>query len=224
LLRIIVETLKQTKTGAYVNILSIAELARTTPKLARAALERLANIEDLSVQQLDSAARFKLALEGLRLGGFQQIARTLTWQEFEEFAEDCLRNSGFETQRGVSFNDGKRRWQVDLTASRGQAMLVLDCKHWESPNYPSKFSTAIEHHKQSLKPLIRHMKASGLLTLRQFWALPIILTLFEPRSSVIGGVVIVSIGQLPDLLEHLTPYDPALPFVAENQIVENPIS
>ena len=222
---VIVETLKRTKGGNGINPVEIAQAARTTPEAALRVLEKFLNMENPDGTRLDSSARFNLASEAVRLGALQAVLRALTWQEFETFSEECLGRAGFETQKGLIFKNGRRRWQVDIIARRGQIMLVLDCKHWESPNYSSKFYAAVRHHKQSLRPLVRHMKIRGLLGNHQdVWALPVIITLFEPRVSVLDGVVLASVAQLGDFLEHVTPYDSDLPFILVPHIVESPIS
>jgi len=222
---VIVETLKRTKGGNGINPVEIAQAARTTPEAALRVLEKFLNMENPDGTRLDSSARFNLASEAVRLGALQAVLRALTWQEFETFSEECLGRACFETQKGLIFIDGRRRWQVDIIATRGQIMLVLDCKHWESPNYSSKFYAAVRHQKQSLGPLVRHMKIRGLLGNHQdVWALPVIITLFEPRVSVLDGVVLASVAQLGDFLEHVTPYDSDLPFILVPHIVESPIS
>ena len=222
---VIVETLKRTKDGNGINPVEIAQAARTTPEAAVRVLGKFLNMENPNGTRLDSSARFNLASEAVRLGALQAVLRALTWQEFEIFSEECLGRAGFETQKGLIFKDGRRRWQVDIIARRGQIMLVLDCKHWESPNYSSKIYAAVRHHKQSLGPLVRHMKIRGLLGNHQdVWALPVIITLFEPRVSLLDGVVLASVAQLGDFLEHVTPYDSELPFVSVPHIVESPIS
>jgi len=58
---------------------------------------------------------------------------------------------------------------------------------------------------------------------QEVYALPVILTLYEPRGSLLNGAVIVSVTQLPEFLELLTPYDSELPFITVRNIVESPI-
>ena len=222
--RVIVETLKRTRGGASIDISEVADAARATSEMTRRALERFVDLDDHPRIKLETPVRLKLALEAIRLGEVQSVARGLTWQEFEEFSEDCLRAAEFDTKKGLLFGDETRRWQVDIVALKKSILLVLDCKHWESTNYSSKFHRAVEHQKQVLQPLIRHMRANGSLIDQKIWALPLIVTLFEPRVSLLDAVVIVSIGQLPDFLGHLTPYDSELPFTSDHGPAESPIS
>lgn len=219
--RILVETLKRTQAGVSVNISEVAQSSRTTPETVLAALRWLLDLDNGQRVQLTAADRIRLAVTAARAGGLEEASKALTWQEFEKFSEICLEAAGFETQKGVIVRDGMRRWQIDLVAIKDRMILAIDCKHWKSPGYVSKFSRAVNHHEESLKPLIHHMRSSGRFVDGEVQAVGIILTLLEPRRKIVGGVVLASISQLSDFLEHLTPYDPDIPFtnaVAESSI------
>jgi hypothetical protein len=221
---IIVETLKRTVDNTLIDLAEIAQASRTTSLMAREVLTLLTGLETPSGASLSPSVRFKLAQEAARVGAFERAARALTWQEFERFSEECVSGAGFETQKGTVFNHDKRRWQVDLTGVRDQVLLVIDCKHWESPNYSSKFGKAVQHQNQCLWPIIQHLRALGRLTAQEVWALPMIITLFEPRESLLDRVVLVSVGQLADFLEHVTPFDLELPFISDRSMAESSIS
>lgn len=214
----LVETLDQTKNRLVINISEIARKAGTTDAVARDILGGLIGPENIS-SKLKPSDRFRLATETVRLGMIQEVARALTWQEFEAFTEDCLIAAGFQTQRGLIIKDATRRWQIDIVARKGPMTLIFDCKHWESPNYSSKFTKPAEHQRQAMSALLDVTKPSP-----GSWVLPVIVTLFDPRSRTIDGVVLVSVGQLSDFLEHITPYDPDLPFIKSQSRAESSIS
>lgn len=192
--------------------------------MTREILAELTGLENPSGAVLSRSARFSLALEAVAVGASERAVRALTWQEFEKFSEECLTRAGFEAQRGLVFNHDKRRWQVDLIGLKDKILLAIDCKHWDSPNYSSRFSRAVEHQKRCLRPLIRHMRALGRLTLDEVLALPMIITLFEPRESLLDGVVLVSVGQMADFLGHMTPFDKELPFISDHSLSESSMS
>src|SRR5438309_11068340 len=112
-------------------------------------------LDDPSGVQLTYSARFKLAFEAVRNGGLQQVARALSWQEFEAFAEECLQTVGFDTQKGIMVKDDSRRWQIDVIAKKGRMILAVDCKHWESRGYASKRRSAAEHRSLVLHALLQ---------------------------------------------------------------------
>jgi restriction endonuclease len=222
--RVIVETLKQAKGDRVLSIREIAEEAKTTPKQVASILGPLLQLDDLSTVSLSNSTRFKLAFEAVRRGALQQVARALTWQEFETFTRDCLQTVGFVTQKGIMVKDDTRRWQIDLVAKKGPMILAIDCKHWESPGYLSKLSTAAEHQKLAVQALIDQRLSGGEISEEGFLVLPIILTLFEPRSRIVDGVVIVSIEQFADFLEGISPYSSELPFIPAIQAAKSSIS
>jgi hypothetical protein len=192
--------------------------------MASEVLAELTGLKNPSGANLSASVRFNLALEAVGVGAFERAVRALTWQEFEQFGKECVERTGFKVQKGIVFNDHNRRWQIDLTGVKDQVLLAIDCKHWESPNYSSKFGKAVEHQKQCLRPLIRHMRTLGRLTSQEVWALPMIITLFEPRDSLLEGVVLVSVGQLADFLQHVTPVDKELPFISDRDVAESSMS
>ena len=180
--------------------------------------------EDPTGTRLINSARFKLAFEAVRHGGLQQVARALTWQDFEAFTEECLQTVGFDTQKGLIVKDDSRRWQIDLIAKKSPMILAIDCKHWESPGYESKLSKAAEHQKLALHAFIERMAERGEVGNEGLLALPMILTLFEPRARMTGGVVAVSIEQFADFLEQLSPFSSELPFMPAQSIEKSSIS
>ncbi len=218
------ETLKHTKGDELLSTRDIADRAKTTREQVELVLGPLLQLEDPTGARLTNSARFKLAFEAVRHGGLQQVARVLTWQEFEAFTEECLQTVGFDTQKGLIVKDDSRRWQIDVIAKKGPMILAIDCKHWESPGYESKLSNAAEHQKLALQALIQQMVARGEVGREGLLALPMILTLFEPRARVVGGVVVVSIEQFGDFLERVSPFASELPFMPAQTMVKSSMS
>jgi len=221
--RVIIETLKQTNRDGAINSRAIADQAKTPTEQVERILCQLLKLESSSNAQLTVPARFKLAFEAVKLGALQQVARALTWQEFEVFAEECLQSVGFDTRKGVIVKDDSRRWQIDVIAKKGSMVLAVDCKHWESPAYDSKLTKAAEHQKLALQALFRQMTLKGELGREGILGLPVILTLFEPRSRLANGAVAVSVEQFADFLEGTSPYSSELPFVPSEEVTKSSI-
>ncbi len=222
--RVIVETLKQTTRDGLLNTRQIADRAETTIEQVTLILVPLLRLDDLSGASLTNSARFKLAFEAVRHGGLQQVARALTWQEFEAFTEECLQSVGFGTQKGIIVKDNSRGWQIDLIAKKGPMILAIDCKHWESPGYDSRVKKAAEHQKLAVQALIQQMAARGEVGLDGLLALPLILTLYEPRSRIVDGVVVVSVEQFADFLGGVSPFASELPFILVQGVAKSSIS
>jgi len=221
---VIVETLKYTRSDKLLNISQIADRAKTTTEQVELILGPMLQLEDPSGAHLTNSARFKLAFEAVRHGALQQVARALSWQEFEAFTEECLQTVGFDTQKGTIIKDESRRWQIDVIAKKSRMILAIDCKHWESPGYDSKLTKAADHQKLALHALIQQMTGRGDVEREGVFALPIILTLFEPRSRLVDGAVVVSVEQFADFLEGVSPFSSELPFIHAQGVAKSSIN
>jgi len=221
---VIVETLKHTKDDELLDISQIADRAKTTTEQVALILGRMLQLEVPSGAQLTNSARFKLAVEAVRHGALQQVARALSWQEFEAFTEECLQTVGFDTRKGIIVKDDSRRWQIDVIAKKSRMILAIDCKHWESPGYDSKLTKAADHQRLALHALIQQMTARGEVGREGVLALPIILTLFEPRSRLVDGAVVVSVEQFADFLEGVSPFSSELPFIHAQGVAKSSIN
>lgn len=221
--RVLVEALKLTRSVQYADLESIRQRAGTTIETAKATLSAYFCSSDSQPIKIEPWTRFSIARKAVQLGALEQVARALTWQEFESFGEDCLKSVGFQTWKGLILKDEKRRWQIDLAGRKGPMVLSIDCKHWNSPSYPSKLRGAAAHQRLALPPLLRRVK-SDLETEGPLWALPVVLTLLDPRSRIMDQAVLVSAGQFSDFLEHVTPYDSDLPFVSMDDSMESSMS
>lgn len=222
--RVLVQALKLSRNRATISLSEIAESAGTTSIFAQRILESSINLSDTGSTVVDSSTRFKLAIQAVRLGALLPVVRALTWQEFEAFSQECLETTGFHTRRGVIVKDDSRRWQIDVIAEKGKMILAVDCKHWESPGYNSKLIRAAEHQRLAVQALMHQMIETGELEGAGILALPIILTLFEPRTRIANGAVVVSVEQLADFLEGVSPYSSELPFIPAQSVAKSSIS
>lgn len=165
--------------------------------------------------------RFRIAMLAAEKGWLDSTARGLSWQEFEQFAEECLRLAGFEAKRNVRIKDEKRSWQIDVVGTKSPMVLSIDCKHWKPPNYASKFKQASLHQKTATAKLLANKDPD--VEGRPI-GLPVILTLHDSYHAIIHGAVILPVQKLSDFLSNITPFTPGLPFLlAGEDPVQNPI-
>jgi len=225
IVRVLIETLRLTKDRDRVQIADIASSARTTESFARKALTNARIEPDTNWISLSAGFRIGLALDIARAGRLRDSARALTWQEFEKFVEECLGEAGFQTEKNVRVQGGGRAWQIDVVGIRGDVMITMDCKHWNTPGYLSKFRLAAKHQRNATLHLLAKPVEKMLQGDRERQALPVILTLSEPRDQLSEGVVLVSVEKLPSFLSGVTPYDENLPLISSSlAVVENPMS
>ncbi len=218
--RVFLEALRLSRHDYRINLPEVASKAKASLKLVEKVLREATSQAMSSSIEVTAKARLEMALRVARHGQLAQTARVLTWQEFEMFTEECLTLSGFACKKGVVAKYQGRKWQVDVVARRGQMTLLFDCKHWNSPSYPSKFKLAAEHQKIATLAVIRDFRTGLSQRNERAWALPIIVTLLDPRTHVSRDVVLVSIEQLPDFLNHITPYSEGMPFIPADSLAE----
>ncbi len=224
-IRVLIETLRLSKDRNRVQIADIASCAKTTESFARKALANARIEHDGSWISLSPGFRIRLALDIARAGRLRDSARALTWQEFERFAEECLEEAGFQTEKNVRVQGDGRAWQIDVVGVRGDLVVTVDCKHWNTPGYFSRFRLAAEHQRTATLHLLASPVAKMVQGNKEWQALPVILTLSEPRGQLSEGVVLVSVEKLPSFLSGVTPYDENLPLISSSlAVVENPMS
>src|SRR2546427_8597758 len=223
--RVLIETLRQSRDRSRVQIADIASSARATESFSRKVLTEALITHDNDWVSLSPGSRIGVALDIARAGRLRDSARALTWQEFEKFAEECLDEAGFRTEKNVRVKGGGRAWQIDVVGFRGDLVVSMDCKHWNTPGHLSRFKLAAEHQRNATLHLLARPVENMTQGDREQQALPVILTLSEPRGQLSEGVVLVSIEKLPSFLSGVTPHDENLPFMASPLgLVANPMS
>ena len=218
--RILFETLKLSKNTETVEVDKLAANAGVSKEIVVSVLSEMFRPTVYPNVTVSPQDRFKIAMLAAENGWLDSTAIGLSWQEFEHFAEECLRLAGFEANRNVRIKDAKRSWQIDVVGTKSTLVLSIDCKHWKPPNYPSKFKQASAHQKAATMKLLarNYPGAKGVV------GLPVILTLHDPNSVNVDGVVMLPIQKLPDFLSHITPFTPGLPFLyPKEDPVQNPI-
>src|SRR5439155_18100133 len=172
-----------------------------------------------------------------RAGRLKEAAQVLTWQEFENFAERCLEEAAFRTQKSVRIKGDGRVWQIDVVGFRGELVLAIDCKHWNTPSSLSRFKPVANHQRTATLHLLPRLREKmirrdnephALPMIRRDnepHALPMILTLSEPPAQFVESAVLLSVEKLPNFLSGVTPYDENLPFITSSPLLlENPMS
>ncbi len=219
--RVLLHVVKLTNKRGSASISDIAAHSRSSRTLVRKLLDSL----DIPCKEdLVSASpqkRVQMALRVGRDGSLTEAASALDWREFESFAEEILRRAGYDAQKDWRFQHQARSWQVDIVAKREDVILCIDCKHWNTPYYPSKFDTAVQHQLTATQAIVQ--KLSEEMN-RPAFGLPVILTLREPRQKLRKDVVTLSISQFPTFLVELCQHLQELPLIVGNSpAVENPI-
>jgi len=153
--------------------------------------------------------RIMLAESLVRAGqDAQQVSRLLAWQEFEEFVETALDQSGFKSVRHVIFKSSVGKREIDILAWNDVWILVVDCKHWSGRLVHSRMKSAAEAQTERVRALTERpeiMQRRGISRI-ELPLVPLILTLGEPRERLIVGVPIVGLSKFSSFLQEASPY------------------
>ena len=210
-----IEALRQGRSSTTLELENIAVEARTSESFARAALARFAALAENGSFSVDSKARVELALEIARAGQLKEAAQSLRWQEFETFGGECLLEAGFRVEKNIRVRGDGRAWQIDLVGFRGDLILAIDCKHWNTSGYESRLQPPANHQSVATTHFMRTLRTKptdqggNLLQ-----GLAVILTLLEPPVRFLEKCALVSVERLPGFLNAVTPYDRSLPLLS----------
>lgn len=132
--------------------------------------------------------RLKLAVLALRMGiDIKEVAKVLSWRDFEYFASIILKEHGYQVYNSVRVN----RFEIDLLAI-DDVILAIDCKHWKY-NCNSMLANAIERQIKRIRLLL----ASRKFEIK--YVIPLILTLHQ-SLRFIDNVPIVPIDKFDSFL------------------------
>jgi len=145
--------------------------------------------------------RVKLAILALQSGtDIEAISKSLSWQDFEEFASRLLNLSGYVAECNVRFSKPSRI-QIDVVGVNynSQLAIVVDCKHWQRNNLSSiTYYARKQAQRTSLLLLHRRKKISH--------AVPIILTLYPMGIKLVDSIPVVPIIKFNSFIENVALY------------------
>ncbi|MCW4033633.1 MAG: hypothetical protein NWF08_09625 [Candidatus Bathyarchaeota archaeon] len=168
--------------------------------------------ENIIQEEKSSEERIELALKALNLGGDPiEICKLLNWREFENLSVEAFQLNGYSVIDNLTFSSNKKRFQMDVIASKNNSILSIDCKHWMYFYWFSRIKDAVKTHLNRTKALSNEIQIlSSKLSLKsskKIFIVPVIVTLSDPRRNIIEGVPIVSILKLEDFIFRM-PYIP----------------
>lgn len=138
----------------------------------------------------DTESRLRAAIVALEAGaGREEVARGLSWLDFEKLAARMLVENGFSVLRSVRV--GKRRLQIDVLGYSSRLGVAIDCKQWRNIGGVSVFTKVVEKQVNRCRELVREDIAErlGLENL-----VPVVVTLYADAVKVVRRVPIVPIS------------------------------
>ena len=144
---------------------------------------------DNEIVRLNKEDRLKLSILALKYGvDIKDIAKVLSWLDFEYFASMILKASNYIVYNNIRIN----RLEIDILAL-DDISIIIDCKHWRYNN--------LSNLKKAVNKQI--MRARLLLNDKRFnikYLMPLIVTLNE-SVLFIEHVPIVPIDKLSNFLD-----------------------
>jgi len=137
----------------------------------------------------------------------EKILSQLNWKMFEKAVAQVFEANGFSVQNNFRFKT-KRRYEMDIIASRHKTVVCTDCKKWRRGRYKqTSLRNAAKMQKKRTKqfekfvmnnPIAKHkLKISNDSEFH-----PAIVTLFEEELKNEDGVIVVPVWKLNSFLNN----------------------
>lgn len=135
--------------------------------------------------------KLKTSLLAIRMGAaVDEIAKLLSWQDFEALAEEILRSDNFDTTRNLTLT--RPRMEIDVVGIKSDVAILIDCKHWKRSSQAA-LEKAVKKQIERTKQYLVKEKIRA--------ALPAIVTLYQEQIKFIDKVPIIPIFQLGSFCE-----------------------
>jgi len=141
----------------------------------------------------------------------EDIVEEIDWKQFEEFIIEILKNHDFIAFQNFRFKT-ERRFEVDILASDGNNVFVVDCKHWDRGRYKKTgLKYAVEEQKYRLEELKKFIK-NNFVAKNKFKITektrftPLIITWFEEDLLKYEDTFVVPVWKLNQFLLSLSEY------------------
>jgi len=155
----------------------------------------------------DAPRSVSAALALTRLGtDLDRIARSLKWDEFEQYCAMAVSAAGYTVRRNVRLRKPTR--QIDIIAESPVLVLSIDCKHWRRSAGEWGLGAPALAQMERTK-----MYALGSKTGKNRACLPMLLTMVDNQVRVVEGVPIVPLQGLREFLATVSRFDEGLAFV-----------
>jgi Holliday junction resolvase-like predicted endonuclease len=141
----------------------------------------------------------------------EEVLKNLDWKDFEEFVVNVFSDNNFVVKRNFRFKT-KRRYEIDIVASRGNSVVCVDCKEWSKGRYKkSGLKHAVKNQENRVKEFKKFLKknliAQNVLKIEPDSAFyPLIVTLFEEDLIIENNTFIVPVWKLNGFLLELEKY------------------
>lgn len=127
----------------------------------------------------------KIRLQIINGTPIERVLSRFDWSGFESAVAEIFLENGFDVERNIRFKN-KRRYEIDIVASRSGKTICVDCKGWrEGRNKKSALMRAAEDQKERAKEFKPDKKC-----------IPMIVTLLDENVKIVKSVLIIPVWKL----------------------------
>ena len=135
----------------------------------------------------------------------ENIAKEMTWQDFEGIAAEIFAANGFRTHRNFRFSSKKKRYEIDVVAMDSPRIILADCKHWSiRQGKTSGLRAAAEAQKVRAIEFASKIQEYGLLGIQEWkpaTVIPMVITLYQESIVEGNGTFVVPLFKLNSFIE-----------------------
>ena len=141
----------------------------------------------------------------------EEVLENFDWKQFEEIVEEILEVNNFKVHRNFRFKT-KRRYEIDLNATKNGKVLCIDCKEWRrGRNKKSGLKIAVRKQRERIKQFQKFLKGNLIAQTKLkvkpgFKFYPLIVTLLQEELVEEDSVFIVPVWKLNSFLVEIERY------------------
>ncbi|HEV8405530.1 MAG TPA: restriction endonuclease [Nitrososphaera sp.] len=151
--------------------------------------------------EFSGSDRLYAAMLALQNGcDIEQVARRLSWKDFEKLASEILMSFGYRTRTNVQLT--KPRMEIDVVGVSSRFAIAVDCKHWKR----SSLSSMSGFSRKQAERAERLLKGNGKISL----AVPVIMTLHAESVKFFAGVPVVPVHKFKSFVMEVKGFLPEI--------------
>ena len=120
----------------------------------------------------------------------EQVSKYIDWKDFEGLVAKILDLKNFDVLR--NFRMKKPTMEIDVVGMHLGIVVLIDCKHWKKMSY-SALEVIVKNQIERVKHYVANME--------NVIAVPVIVTLYQEKTSFIDKVPIVPILQFSSFID-----------------------
>lgn len=141
----------------------------------------------------------------------EEILEKFDWKEFEKVISEIFKTNNFKVYRNFRLKT-KRRYEIDIIATRGNKVLCVDCKEWKKGRYKkSRLRKEMERQVERVEEFVRFLKKNPVAQTKLNVNLkkefhPFVVTLLQEEIVKEGNTFAIPVWKLNSFLNEIERY------------------